>query len=543
MTRAVRRAAAVLVLLTGLVTFVSPSVASAHAVLLSSVPASSSVLPKSPERIELVFNEDVEANLSGIRLFDSAQKEIEVGPVRTGSGPATITADIPTLADGTYVVVWRVTSSDGHPVNGAFPFEIGTVSTGTGSALVDRVTAAVQHRSPLGGAMSVAKFVAFAGYVLLVGMMLFSWGTQLLGSARALAGVLGGILLMLLGSLGVLLLQGPYVTGGGWSDIASVPLVGDVLGTRVGLAIVARIVIAVLWLLLVQILRRDAWNSVTGTLVVLLAVFTVVTFSVSGHPAAETLPGVFVTVDVLHLAGVGVWIGGLVSMWLLRAEHGSNPQLAGAVVRHSRNSGWAMPLVVVTGAAQGLHLVGGPGALGETRYSWMLLGKAALVGLVILLGLRARRMLAVDQGVSGRFNRTVRVEAAVAVVVLALSAGLVTTSPRAADSPLESFSARLVQRNIIAEVTVTPPRVGTAEIHALFTPPGGSLSPVRSVKVRMTLQARDVPAIPVEMLQVGANHWSGVVQIPYAGNWSIEFLVAPQENTELRYSTTVPVKA
>lgn len=542
MTSLARRAAAAVAVVTGLLTVLAPSVASAHAVLLYSTPAASSVLPKSPERVELGFNEDVEASLSGIRLFDSAQKEIEVGAARRGKNSTVVVADIPALQNGTYVAVWRVTSADGHPVNGAFPFEIGTVSTGTGNALVDRVTAAVQRTSPLGGAMSVAKFVAFVGLVLLVGVMVFSWGTQFLGSARALGGVMAGMLLLLLGSLCVLLLQGPYVTGGGWSDITELSLLADVIGTRVGLAVVARIVIAVLWLLLVQILRRDVWNSVSSTLVAMFTFFTVLTFSLAGHPAADSLPGVFVAVDVLHLTAVTVWAGGLLSMWLLRGEAGQNTLMPAAVTRFSRNATWAMPLAVVTGLAQGLHLIGGPGAVGETGYSWALAAKAALAALIVLLGLRARRMLAVDGGTAPRFMNVVRFEALVAVVVLGLSAGLVDSSPRASVAPLESFGARLVQRNIIAEIAVTPPRVGTAEIHALFTPPGGSLSPVKKLTVRMTLQASEVPPIPVEMIEIGANHWSGVVQIPYAGDWSVEFLVTPQENTELRYATTVPVK-
>ena len=537
-----RRIGGALVVLVGLVTVLAPSAASAHALLVSSSPAPSSVLPRSPERIDLTFSEDVEAGLSGIRLFDAAQKEIGIGKTTKGTSGSVVSATVPSLQNGMYVVVWRVTSKDGHPVNGAFPFEVGTVSTGNGNELMERVAAAVQRTSPLGGVLSAAKFVSFIGFVLLVGIMAFTWGTQFLGSARALTGVLSGLFLLLLGSLAVLLLQGAYVTGGGWSDIGRFSLVADVLQTRVGLAVLARMVIAVLWVLLVQILRRDEWNSVTSALVSVLGVLTVVTFSLAGHPAAGSLPGVFVVVDALHFAGVGVWVGGLFTMWLLRREVTSDPALLPAAERFSRNVSWSMPLVVVTGVVQGLHLVGGPGRIGDTDYSWNLVAKTALVLFIILVGARARKMMSLDGGVSRRFVDAVRFEAIVAVVVLVLTAGLVNSSPVAGVAPLETFSARLVQRSIIAEITVTPPRVGKAEIHALFTPPGGSLAPVKSVTVRMTLQAKDVPAIPVEMLQVGANHWSGVVQIPYSGNWSVEFLVEPDANSKLRYSTTIPVK-
>lgn len=541
MSRVARRFAAVVTALTALVTVTAPSAASAHAMLVYSVPAASSVLASPPDRVELAFSEDIEATLSDIRLFDSAQKEITIGKTRSGSKKNVVTADIPTLQNGTYVVVWRVTSSDGHPVNGAFPFEIGTVSTGNGPALVDKVAVAVQQKSPLGGVMSAAKFLAFVGFVLLLGVLVFTWGTQFLGSVRALGSATLGLVLLLLGSLGVLFIQGPYGTGGGWSDIARITLVQDVITTRVGLSILARVVLALLWLFLVQILRRQEWNSVTGTLVVVLGVLTSLTFPLAGHPVAASLPGIYVVVDMVHVLAVGAWIGGLFVMVLLRGElHGD--AAAGSVRRFSRIATWALPLVVVTGAAQGLHLIGGPGAVGDTDYSWILVAKAALVCLVVLLGLRARRTLATDSSATPRFDAVIRLESIVAVVVLGLSAVLVNSSPVPAVPPVESFSARLVQRSIIAEVTVTPPKVGTSEIHLLFTPPGGSLAPVSNVKVRMTLQASEVPPIPVDTVQVGANHWSGVVQIPYPGNWSLEILVSPQPNTELRYATTVPVK-
>ena len=55
----IRKTGAALVVLVGLVTVLAPSAASAHALLVSSSPAPSSVLPKSPERVDLTFSEDV----------------------------------------------------------------------------------------------------------------------------------------------------------------------------------------------------------------------------------------------------------------------------------------------------------------------------------------------------------------------------------------------------------------------------------------------------------------------------------------------------
>ena len=522
-------------------TWLAPTVASAHSVLLYSTPAASSVLAESPERIELGFNEAVDANLSEIRLFDANQREIQTGRATTSANsPTVVTADIPVLGDGTYVVVWRVTSADGHPVNGAFPFEIGTASSGNGADLVEKVVGAVQRTSPLGPALSAGRFLAFLGFVLLAGVMLFSSGTQLLGSRRVPVAALSGMVLVLVGSLVVLLLQGAYVTGGGWGDIGRWDLVNEVMRTRVGAAVIARIVLVVLWMLTVQALRRSPWNPVTSLSVWLLTFLTAATHSVSGHPSAGTLTGIFVPVDVAHLTGIAVWVGGVFSVLLLRRETEGNPLVVPAVARFSRHATWAMPLVVLTGVAQTLHLSNGIASLAETPYGRVVIGKFALVTVVVLLGTRARRSLAVRGAAS--IASLVRVEAVVAVVVLGLSAALVSTSPNAADRQVPIFSASLAQKDIIAEVTISPARVGASEIHALFTPPGGAITPVKSVKVRMELPSRDIPAIPVEMIQVSANHWSGIVQFPYAGDWTVEILVTPADNAQIRYSTVATVR-
>ena len=75
MTRHVRRLLVATATVVGAVLFLVSSPTSAHSVLLFSTPAASSVLPTSPDRIELGFNEAVDAKLSGIRLFDADQRE------------------------------------------------------------------------------------------------------------------------------------------------------------------------------------------------------------------------------------------------------------------------------------------------------------------------------------------------------------------------------------------------------------------------------------------------------------------------------------
>ncbi len=143
----------------------------------------------------------------------------------------------------------------------------------------------------------------------------------------------------------------------------------------------------------------------------------------------------------------------------------------------------------------------------------------------------------------GRIPVVVIAVLAVGGVVLVLTAGLVgTSSSDALVGATSTKSVTLVQNGVVADLTFTPTVVGRSEIHALFTPPGGALQPVVSVDVRISLPAVSIPSIPVKMVSIGANHWLGVVQVPSAGDWTMEVLVEPTANEQISFSTVVKIK-
>ncbi|MFI7419867.1 copper resistance protein CopC [Nonomuraea sp. NPDC049684] len=96
-----------------------PSTAAlAHDTLKSSSPAKNAQV-SAIERIELEFNAHVQFPF--VVLHDAAGKAVEVGKPRV-DGPK-VAADVPRQpAPGSYVIAWRVVSSDGHPIEGEIPF-------------------------------------------------------------------------------------------------------------------------------------------------------------------------------------------------------------------------------------------------------------------------------------------------------------------------------------------------------------------------------------------------------------------------------------
>ena len=514
----------------------SPSSASAHAILDSSTPSPSSVVADSPSEIRLDFNESVEANFGVIRLFDSKQREVNIEKtVRSNSDISIVSAQLPALDDGVYVAVWRVVSADGHPANGAFPFEVGDTSSGNSNELLQKILLGLNKTSNLELPMALMRLIAFLGTMILLGSATLVRQGKYFPERSLVRLAQYSTIAIAIGSLGVLLLQGPIVTGRSWGAVFDSAVLSDVVATRLGVAILLRLVLVVVWgglLLLAASSTHRQWKSTAVAASILL----VATFSFSGHPSAAPNALLFIPVDMAHFVSLSMWVGAIFALLAVsRTEHAQE-----YVQRFSRIATFAMPVAVVTGVIQGLHLVGGVSAITESDYGRLLIVKTILVFMVVGLGTRARcRLHSVEPKSVGK---TIRLEALIVILVVACTALLVGKSPVVADSFDElTFSASLVQANVVGDFSVVPTKVGTAEVHAIMSPPGGAMSPVVKVVVTFALPSRGIPAIPVVMSSVGPNHWVGVVQFPYDGKWQMEIRVSPKENETLLYKSEVDV--
>jgi hypothetical protein len=107
-----------------------PSTASAHTELVNSDPRNGARLEVAPTTLTLSFNETISPDLSTVVLSvgDKGDEQRSVLPVRQGSTPSTLIADVPLDAlpaggVGTlWVATYRVSSRDGHAVEGGWTF-------------------------------------------------------------------------------------------------------------------------------------------------------------------------------------------------------------------------------------------------------------------------------------------------------------------------------------------------------------------------------------------------------------------------------------
>jgi methionine-rich copper-binding protein CopC len=98
--------------------------AAAHDELLSTTPAAGSRSPAAPAEVGMVFSEAL-IEVGAVVVVADAQG------VDWADGPVALTGDVarqplrPGMPEGAYQARWRVVSSDGHPIAGAFDFAVG----------------------------------------------------------------------------------------------------------------------------------------------------------------------------------------------------------------------------------------------------------------------------------------------------------------------------------------------------------------------------------------------------------------------------------
>lgn len=520
---------------------ISPQAALAHADLDSSTPAASSVLDTSPPVISLHFDEDIDVPLTSIQLFDQDGTEIALGGPQPGADGSMVQATVPTLSGGTYAVVWRVSSADGHIVAGAFSFQIGTAGDVDTEALIDTVLGGARAEPAVGRALGISRFAAFFGLVLLLGglfmVMVLGPGpaTGIDWPARRLLWI--GWLLLIVGSAANFGLLGANAAAGTVADTLDTSLWSKIADTRTGGLIVARLGFVAAFLpVLVNIAQRQrTWWRVG---VVGLGLLTIVTFSGAGHSSVEANAAVWIGIDAVHLAFIALWIGSLAMIAIggrawLRDEHHSS-----AVHRFSRMATIAVPLIVVTGVTQTWRIGGGLSTLTDTTWGRLLLAKGAVAVLLVTIG-GASRWLLMNSG-PGALRRTVIAEGLLGIAVLGLAAGLVGSPPTVAPQS-RLFTASLTEAGVIVDVSITPGHVGSNEVHMVVTPPGGNLNPVADLTARMALPSRDVPFVPVTITADSSNHYTGNVTLPFAGDWKLEIIVAPEPSQSVLLSSTVPI--
>jgi copper transport protein len=498
------------------VLFASP--AAAHAELLNTTPANGAQLKRSPAEVQMTFTESVNLIDGGIRLVDRAGATVPT-PDPTVHGHTVIwpmPADIP---DGTYVVTWRVVSSDGHPVGGAFSFGVGTAATTADSAGTVSSTVTTDSTAPwpvviirLAGYVAFAMFAGIAAFVLFCAPGVGKNSTlQLLARIGMIAGAAA--------AAAAVLVQGPYTAGSPMSRLLNARLVQETLATPFGIAMMWRCALYVGLLVLVWRLPRiltgyAEWLVPAGVVGIAL------TMAAAGHGATGPLD---FGVDALHVLTAGLWVGGLIALVVV----GRTVQPR-ALQKFSTLVMVSVLTLITTGTLNALQRLNSIGQLLLTNYGLTLMLKLLLVAGTLAAAAVSRRRVKQNQVPL----RSVRVEAAMTVAILAVTALLsMTAPPPQAGAPTshaghneesatvnDSVRMSLGDRGV-ASLAVLPTDTGS-HLHVILRDTDGRPMPGARVTLKVANPGRNIAPIPVPMtLQDGV--WVAIYRFPFPGTWKV----------------------
>jgi copper transport protein len=536
---------ALVVVVAGLAALLGVSApASAHAALLGSTPAPGSVVGSSPAEIVITFSEAVTPVAGRVTVLAPDGKRISGTPMVLGSELRIPVrkADRPL---GTYLVSYRVISADTHPVGGGLTFSVGAPSATP--AAVTRDTA---HPS-VAVAVPVTRGLGYAGLTLSIGPALFLallWPRRR-SRAAATRLVFAGLGLTAFATLAALWLQAPNASGAQAWNVSPTEL-GQVLAGSYGVTLLARLaLLGIVAGLLPPILRGTAGRPRVVT-VLALAVAGLTTWPLTGHAVASPLAGAIVAADVVHLASMAVWLGGLatLSIFLLR---GTPPRVLGVILpAWSRWAAISVVWLVGAGAVQAVVQVGSIGALWRTEYGKLVLAKIAVLAVTLGAAWFARRMVQRSQVPAAgpaRLRRTVGIEVVATMVILSLSAVLVQVNPgrsapvdRAAVTD-EGVSQTLSCQLYTLQFNIYPVELGENNtIHAFVYTPAGAPLPAEQWTVSSRLLGRDLEPVTQPMLPlIPRNHAAGAITFPFPGTYQLKFTVRVSDIDEATVTTSI----
>jgi len=309
--------------------------------------------------VTLIFTEPVTPAGAGIRVYSPSGRQV-AGPI--SARRAVLSAPLNSTELGTYIVSWQVFAADTHPSRGAFGFVVGQPSANPYSALADAPE--IGTATPLGLALqAVARWVHFAGFALAFGAVAYRVLTKRNQGFNRLVGT--GIVLLVAAEPLALLSQLASLSFDGDTAIAVLgSSFGRLLGLRLGAALLA-------WTLLA-----------TGRSWPLLAIGGVIALldGASAH-AIPGLPGAGQLLVAIHVAAMGMWVGGLAAFLIAPDQ------------RFKHYAAATLGVAVGSGLLLAVAHTASPAALITTDYGRVLLLKVIVVALTLVAVIIRRRRL------------------------------------------------------------------------------------------------------------------------------------------------------
>ncbi len=532
-----------------------PGTSFADNTLVSSDPADGSTLEQSPAAISFTFTEQLgEVNTITLTCDDL----YTVGPREVSDDRLTMTAEvIDPLPKGPCVAAYVVSDSEGSPNGqGRVTFDVandsavvettpttepttgGSVPSDAAAATTTAATDEIANLSDVDqgqGPLWLGRLLSVFGLAVLLGSLVViaaAWpeGVEYLVTVRFIRAVW---LVALIGSLLYVAAATAAVTGSGlgagfnpanWVDLFSAGIPG--------IAAVARFVLAIAcaWVAFRPDRVIDPVTQMAALGIPALAVATI-GFSRTNMDLAI----VGVPLSIIHALAMSVWVGGLVLLARVVLAGPGEEDLVHAVRGFGRLSNLAIGATIVTGIIQMILLDGGD--LFGTSHGRVLLLKTVAVAVMIFVAVSARQFVnerlaranEMTVPMADRLRRAFGFEAATGVIVLALSAWMLSLAPSNVSTGPEidyaiAIAVDAPEADLDVTVRLTRDRVGLSGMSVEVNSPDDNLS---GLEVVLTAPANDTIGTitqPVPLTGAGtAVLLEGDQGLPLtvAGDWTL----------------------
>ena len=535
----------------------TPGTALAENAVVSSTPADGSSIETSPPGIEITFTEEL-GEVNTIAVQCNAEL-YAVGPRQVSDDRLTLSAElVAPLPASDCVVSWAVSDPDGQPNgDGNITFSVendpatvpttqpdattGTTEVPTGTTGTPTTTSGDDEVVELSsvetgqGPLWLGRLISSLGIAVLFGSLVLiavAWpeGVEYLLTIRFIRATW---VVAFLGTYLYVAAAASAVTdsslGAGfnpvnWVDLFSAGIPGIAAVARIALVVVAA------WVAF----RPDrVIDPVTQLAALLIPAAATATIGMTRTDMDLAIVGV--PVSMLHALAMAVWLGGVVLLARVVLAGPGEEDLVHAVRGFGRLSTIAIVLTVATGVVQMVLLDGG--SLFTSSHGRVLLLKTVAVAFMVFVGLSARqfvtaRLARADEltiPTADRLRRAFGAEAAAGLVVLALSAWLVSLAPpniSTAASVSYAIELRVESPEADLDVTVklTDDVVGLAGMWVQVDAPESDLS---GLEVVLTAPANDTIGTitqPVPLTGPGVGvvpEGENGLPLTVAGDWTL----------------------
>jgi len=565
-----------------------------HAVdnsLVSSSPAAGSTIDVSPATLLMTFANPLGAT-NDVQVVCGGSP-IAVGTPQVGADGVTLSVTVPNpFPKGECVVSWLVTDPNGASAgNSTFNFTVANdptpslapvaTTTQVGSTPGSVATTAPAAQTPTGtttdtssgsgGPLGLSRLLITLGVAVLFGSFVLiatAWpeGVEYILTVRFLR---SAWLLTLVFAIFNAACMRAQITGKGIGSSLSPTSWGGLTDTTPGIAALARVIFVVLTAWVVMRPERVI-DPATQLPALALPGLAVATFGFSRSGGQLALLGY--AAGIAHALAMAVWLGGLILLARVVLAGPGEEDLVHAVRGFARISTPALTITILTGFIQMYRLDWGE--IFTSSHGRVLFLKSIAVGVMVFLGVAARQFIkervarvdAMTGQLALRLRRAIGIEALCGIVVLALTAWMMSLTPPKVEASAENtkgLNASVQIANDSADVTVKfsavvgpnavrvevdKPEKGVSGLAVDFSPPADTTVP--GVILSVPLTTAGVAVLPIEQgIPIGSpGVWTVTVRFGDTPIGSKTVLItngttAGTDNTTFRTTPTLPANA